>query len=254
MPRIRFAYSNRVTAATLTASSAQSALPVNAIKNSDRSYIWRSLTQTGTQTIDIDLGSVLAVDTVFVANVKLVGAGVLELWHRGDGGSPGSATQVATLPTQDRDRRVAFAFPASSSHRHWQLKWTNPGAANDYAELGHCFLGTYFEPATNVAVPMPFARPDPSIAGMSIDGQKTYATRTKYAVGEWRWTSITESVLDNLRTMFDAVGIHTPHYVVLDTALSWTAAFARFVGQLEHDITESVSSPYNASLAWEEVR
>lgn len=255
MANIRFLFTNRYGAATtvVTASSAASGLPAAASQNPDRTYVWRSLTQTGVQTLDIDLGSVLAVASVAVANVKLVGIGVLEFYHRGDAGSPGAATLVATLPTQDRDTRVAVAFFGSQSHRHWQLKWTNPGVHNDYAELGYAFLGTYLEPAINVKVPFSSPRQDPSIGTPSVDGQKTFVRRTKFFAGAWEFDHVTEAVLDTLRAFFDAIGVSTPHFVVLDTALSWTAYYARLTGSLGLR-PEFAPGRTTSSIAWEEVR
>lgn len=255
MPKLRFLSSNRynTSATVLAASSAAAALPVGATQNPDRSYVWRSLTQTGVQTIDIDLGSVLAVTSIAVANVKLVGTGGLELYERGDAGSPGAATLVATLPAQDRDTRTAFAFFTSQSHRHWQLKWTNPTAASDYAELGYAFLGTYTEVARNIRVPASIRRPDPSQAVVSVDGQKVFRRRTKYFTGTWEFLEVGESELSTHRALFDAIGVGTPHFVVLDTSLAWSCWFARFVEALEFALSE-LAGRYNVGLAWEEVR
>ncbi len=257
MANIRLAYENRYTAAgtVLAASSEVSALPVAASQNTDRSYVWRSATATGTQTIDIDLGAVLAVTCAVLANVSVLGSGVVELYERGDAGSAGSATLVATFAAQDRDTRAVAAFFASQSHRHWQLKWTNPGSDSDYAELGYAFLGTYIEPAVNVMVPMPVSRQAPSIGSASSDGQQTYATRTKYFTGALTWDAVLPAQLDQLRAIFDAIGIETPLFIVLDTAVSWTTWFARFSGPLGWEIEPGMAiGRYGVSIGFEEAR
>jgi hypothetical protein len=255
VPNLRLLYVNRYSAATttLTASSSATALLVGASKNPDRSYAWRSLTQTGVQTIDADFGSSMAVNACLLANVKTVGTGVVELYSRGTGSSPGSATLVATMPTQDRDTRTTFAFFNSVSARHWQLKWTNPTSASDYAELGHAFLGTYIEGQRNIRVPSRIARPDPSVASMSVDGQQTFRRRTKYFTGEWEFLEISEAQLTELRAIFDAIGVGTPFYAVLDTSLTWTSWFARFVGALQTNLSQVVGR-YTVAMSWEEVR
>lgn len=255
MAKIRFAYVNPVTAAAtvLVASSAASGLPVGAIANPDRAYVWRSLTQTGVQTIDIDFGAVTAVSLVAVANVKLVGTGVLELYQRGDAGAAGAAVLVDTLPAQDRDTRTAFKFFTEQSHRHWQLKWTNPTATSDYAELGYVHLGGYAESTRNVRVPASITRPDPSVGTPSVDGQKTFVIRTKHFAGAWDFEEIDEANLSQLRTLFDAIGVHTPHVVVLDDTLAWTCWLARFVGALQWTLN-MVSGRYTVTFPWEEAR
>lgn len=239
------------TATTLTASSAATALPVTASRNPDRSYVWRSLTQTGVQTIDVDLGSTLACDAIAVANVKLVGTGSLLLYRGATLGA--ETTLVATLPAQDRDTRTAFAFFASASSRYWRLKWTNPTAASDYAELGYACLGEYLELARHIRVPASIRRIDPSVATLSVDGQQTLARRTKYCAGEWEFLEVSESDLSEMRTLFDAFGTAQPYFVVLDTALAWTCWLQRFAGPLGKSLAV-MAGRYDVSLPWEEAR
>lgn len=251
--RIAFLYNNlyAASATVLAASSAVSALPVAASQNEDRSYVWQSATGTGTPTIDIDLGAVLPVSAIALANVKLVGAGVLELYERGDAGSAGSATLVATLPASNARRRTTFAFFASQSHRHWQLKWTNPGSASDYAQLGYAFLGVEVEPPVNVRVPADITRIDPSVGSASVDGQLTYAQRTKYCVGAWTWDTVTEAHKEQLEDMFEAIGGSGTHFVVLDTALAWSCWYARLTGELAAPL-DIVAGRYSPSIGWRE--
>lgn len=257
MPRIRFMDPSRnlwtAVSAVLTASSSATALPVANTQHPDRTKVWRSATGTGTPTIDIDLGSAQAVTCVAVANVKLVGAGVLELYQRGSAGSPGAATLVATLPTQDSETRAAFAFFNSVSFRHWQLKWTNPGAASDYAELGFIHLGTYFEPTQNVIVPTESARKDPSVLSASVDGQVTVRRRTTYADGAWVMQEVPEAQLDLYRAMWNGMGVGGVFFQVLDTSLSWTCWMARSMGEFKRQFGV-LAGRYNIGLPWEEVR
>ena len=203
------------------------------------------------QTLDIDLGSVLAVTSILAANIKLIGTGVLELYQRGDAGAAGAATLVATLPTQDSDTRVAFAFFASQSHRHWQLKWTNPTAASDYAEVGYVHLGTYLEPTVNVRVPMPASRRDPSVGTRSVDGQQTFVERTASFAGAWAFADAPETDLTNLRTVYRTVGVRTPIFAVLDTSLTWTAWLLRLASEIHCDFGE-LTGRYSIGVTWEE--
>lgn len=257
MPRIRFMDPSRnlwtAVSSVLTASSSATALPVGNTQHPDRSKVWRSATGTGTPTIDIDLGSAQAVTCVIVANVKLVGAGVLELYQRGSSASPGAATLVATLPTQDSETRAAFAFFNSVSFRHWQLKWTNPGSASDYAELGYIHLGTYFEPTQNVIVPTDAARKDPSVLSSSVDGQVTVRRRTAFADGAWVMQEVPEAQLDLYRAMWNAMGVGGVFFQVLDTSLTWTCWMARSMGEFRKQFGV-LAGRYNIGLPWEEVR
>ncbi len=255
MARIRFLFQNRASAATsvLTASSEAASLPAKAAVNPDRTFVWRSAKATTVQTIDIDLGIPQAISAVALANVKILGTGLVELYHRGNTGTPDTPELVATLPAQDADTRVAVAFFAEVTHRHWQLKWTNPTAADDYAELGYLFLGTRFEPAVNVSVPFDLRHVDPAIAGESLDGQATFTTRTTYAAGAFAFHDISDADLNALRTIRRTLGIRVPMILVLDEALAWTAWMARFASDLEVGFAD-VANRYHVSFEWKEAR
>lgn len=256
MSKIRFLTVNLASqpATVLTASSEVSGLPVAAAVNPDRTYVWRSAVETLAQTIDLDLGAPVAVSVVAIANLKLIGSGIVELSHRGNGSTPDATpTLVATLPAQDPDRRLAFAFFPEVTHRHWQLRWTNPTAASDYGEAGYLFLGTYTEPSVNVSVPFDFADADPSIAGMSLDGQETFTARTGFQAGTFRFRDVSEADLIALRAIRRAVGIRAPLVLVLDAAQAWTAWLARFASDLNVGFGE-MAGRYDVAFEWREVR
>lgn len=257
MARIRFMDASRnlwiVPGAVLVASSEAVALPAGNTQHPDRTKIWRSVTGTGTPTLDIDLLTAQAVTCLAVANVKLVGTGVLELYQRGSSGTAGAATLLATLPAQDRDTRTAFVFFGSQSFRHWQLKWTNPTAASDYADLGYVHLGTYFEPTQNPTVPAEIVRQDPSVESLSVDGQATFARRTKVFRGAWTLEEVPEAQLDTYRAFWDALGASGTYFQVLDTSLPWTSWYARVTGSLGIQLGV-MAGRYNLGLPWQEVR
>ena len=50
-------------------------------------------------------------------------------------------------------------------------------------EMVEIISQTYDEPTVNVRVPMPMGRTDPSLGSSSVDGQQSFALRTKYIVG-----------------------------------------------------------------------
>lgn len=255
MARIRFMDTSRnlyvATATALTPSATVTALPAANSQHPDRAKVWRSTQGTGVATMDADLGSAQDVTSLLVANVKLLGAGVLELYS---GASLGAETTLqATMPAQDRDTRTTFAFFSAASARYWRLKFTNPGGANDYAELGYVHLGTYFEPLVNVAVPAEIARPDPSVIVESVDGQATMARRTKFFRGAWSFRNIVDAQLDLYRAMWDALGVGGVYFQHLDTSLPWTCWYARNAADLSIELAE-IENRYTLSFPWVENR
>jgi hypothetical protein len=264
MARIRFLATNRWSAstATVTAESAALNLPASASQNPDRSYVWRSLTSNNASgsapfthsTLDIDLGSVQACAVVAIANPKVIsGGGVIALYERGDGSSPGTATLVATLPAADPESRVAFATFASQSHRHWQLRWTNPTMATDYAEAGYVFLGSAFEPSVNFMVPSEGRVSDPSIPVSAVDGQTTVTARTEFKAGRLVFDNAATADFDSFRALYTALGVRRNFFVIEDDTETWSAMLIRFVSDLSYR-REPVYGRYTVSVGYEEAR
>jgi hypothetical protein len=254
MSRIRFLATNQWSnAPTITGSSEASALPAAAAQNPDRTYVWRSLTQTGVQTLDVTLADVFACTCVAVANVRLLPGGVIQLYQRGSGGSPGAPTLVGTLPTQDAKSRVAFLFFNSTIAKHWQLKWTNPGAVADYAELGFAFLGAYVEPSVNVRLPIDTGRTDPSGIERAVDGQRVATRRSKFFSAGFSMVDVSVSDRQLLDDVYDSLGIASPFFLVLDDTTSWMAWFGSFSSELKQTFSLSINR-FTVTFSFEEAR
>lgn len=238
MARARFLLDRTVTtgnrwnapATVISASSSVPALPAAASQNPDRSYIWRSNPSTGEAHLRVDLGSALAFNVVAVANVKLVGTGVVKLQELGTGGAPGAAVDVATLPAMDAVRKITYIVFGSQTKRHVQLLFTNPTAANDYAEAGYVALGTYFEPGSNFRVPIDLPYTDRSVPRMAEGGQKTFAQREPVLGAQLQFDDLLEADFTHLQDLYQIVRIGTPLFMVLDTARSWMNLLGRFTG------------------------
>lgn len=254
-PKLTICYDNLLARAVtaISAISAASALPAAAVKNPERGYVYRSLAQAVDQALDIDLGSVQTVTAAAIANVRLFAGGACKLQHRGDGGSPGSAVDVATFGAEDTKSRTALVFPTSSAHRHWRLLFTNPGAVTDYVELGYAFIGPHWEAPVTFRVPADIGRSDPSVSGASLDGQQTFAERSRFRHAKLTFVSVTETQRTSMDDIFEAIGRRTPVFVALDPALAWTHWLARITENLSHPF-DIATGRYTMNLGLEEAR
>ena len=249
----RFLQTNawREGAGTLVATSEALALPAAATKDTDRTFVWRSLSQVGDQSLIRDLGVATAATFAGIANLKRQNGGDVELYEGGTGGSP-SWNLVGAFPAQDDDTRLSTLFFDSISARHWKIQWTNGGAA-DYAEAGYIGLGTMFEPSRLCQVPIDWTPIDPSILRTSVDGQVSVTTRTRYAVGGLSFLSINESDLTTFRSMQRSLGRKTPFFFALDTGLSYFQWLMRFSSDPKYT-RRHVPGRYNVEFDWEESR
>jgi hypothetical protein len=243
-------YSSSATA--LTASSVASALPAANSQDPDRRKVFRSGTVAVAVTIDVDTGSSQAADAFAACGLTLFSGGAVELYDRGTGGAPGAATLVATLPAADGTSGVAFVQFGSRSARHWQIKFTNPGLVSGYVELGFAFIGPALTPTVNVSEPLGLERNDPSVAGVSLDGQKTFAIRSQYLTGQLEFYKVGTTDRANLDAVFASNGVHTPFFFILDPSTSWQAWLVRLADKWAIGLVGVNLFTYQAQI--EEVR
>lgn len=239
----------------LTASSSVLSSSPYQIKNPDRSLKWRSSTATTAQTVRADLGGIYPVNGAGGADIKVIGAGALELYHEGDAGSPGASVFMGTFSAQDLATRVALLWPVLSSHRHWLFNFTNPTAVSDYAELGFASLGQYVEPSRDIHTPAG-SRTNPTIVSPSGDGQKSFARRTRYAAGTWKWKpSHDTAVLAEMQAVEDVVGVDIPFFAAQDltqTRMMWLCHLTS--GVRYQYIDEGQQRLTAVEVGWEEAR
>lgn len=257
MQKIRILRTNLADTATIAVSSEVSGLPATNVKDTDRTKVWRSVAGTGVATYDVDLGSSQFVPVCAVANVKKVGTGVVELYDRGTGGSPvgGDGTLLGTLPTQDTESRIAFLFPASPpTTRHLRLKWTNPGAVSDYAELGRLYLGGYDTPAVNVRMGVSRRRGSGTELARSIDGQESAARRSKYVMLDLSWHRVASADRALLSSIWDAVELATPFFLLLDADVASQAWYGRWASEFDERADDEAIDRWSVSLSFEEAR
>lgn len=239
-------------AGTLVATSEASALPASSTQNTDRRFVWRSLSQTADQVLTRDLGASTAIDYAAVANVRRQGGGILKLYQAGTGASPGAWTLVATFGTEDPETRISVVTFASVSARHWKLEWANGVPATpDYAECGYVGLGSAFEPSRACIVPVPWQLVDPSVGRASVDGQLSFTTRTSFAAGQLFFRAVDETDLGYFRSMRRSLGRKTPFFFSLDSSLGNQQWLMRFAGDLAVD-RRPVPGRYDVSFDWQE--
>jgi len=241
-----------ISSGTLTATSEASALPVEATQDTDRLYVWRSLTQTADQVLTRDLGAAYDVDFVAIANAKRQGGGTVKLYSGGTGGSPGAWSLVATIPAEDDETRVSCVSFASVNARHWKIEYANgvPAVA-DYAEAGYIGLGEAFTPSRACVLPVEWAPSDPSVGRSSVDGQQSYTRRSSFAVGGLAFKAVSESDLTAFRSLYRTVGRRVPIFFALDSSLANQQWLMRIAGDLTI-ARRHVPGYYDVSIDWTE--
>lgn len=252
MGAVRFLPDNEWIEAVLTASSEADGLPAGASTNPDRSYVWRSKTQTADQTLQGTLSAAVACTMVAVANIKAMNAGTVKLQQAGSGVTPGAWVDVVELPAAHETAKVAVAFFATTA-RHWRLYFTNGAPANaDYAEVGYVGLGAYFEPSRVMPVGYEMPIHDPTVITRSLDGQETSAARSVYMACELGFYALNQADLDSLDAMRRAVAVRTPMFMTLDLEKNWKWYLGRLRSPLA--IEPMKGNQFEVTVGFEEAR
>ena len=237
------------TASTVTASSAASGLPATYTQNFQRTAVWRS-TAEANPWIKVDLGSSRSFSSVAIANFAVVSGTLasLKLQWSSDGST--GWTDIGVIGASDAESLVAAMFFGTLSKRYVRILAT-PTSGNIQIEIGFIHLGPYTEPSINITVPQDLQLPDPGIVTRAVDGQRTATARTLRMSGEWSFDNAPEADALALRTIQRALGVRVPHFVVLDSAVSWTAWMLFLNGSYKQTLADRPGR-YHVRMGWEE--
>jgi len=146
-------------AATLVASSQETALPVANLQNMQPAKVWRATSATP-QSITLDFGYPVAANALALVGHNLTDAGMLRV--------RGATTQAAVTASPAVDasgsawpvtgKPVAQNWPHHTSllrwsndlpYQYWQVDIADGGSVLTYIEVGRLMLGRAFQPTVN---------------------------------------------------------------------------------------------------------
>lgn len=213
MARHRFMYSNLIDSSTLTASSSSSTLPVNNLKNAQKTKVWRTGTSTAAEYVVIDLGSAKAVTCVILLNHNLTASdSAIAL----EGNTADSWGAPAFTQSLSRVAGPISAFFASQSYRYWRVKFTK-ASAGQTRDIGRIFLGTYYELSQNSTPEgLTIGQNDLSEVSRSSGGQSYADIKSIYQDIDLSIRAMPHAQHEQLKIIGNAVGVHTPFFFAID--------------------------------------
>lgn len=192
-----FLFDNQIFDATLSASS--SVLPVDNVKNPQRTKFWRSA-NGGTSHIDVTIASAIGIDYIALVDLNLSSGAEIRVKTYSD---PGRTTLVSeysfsptlyinpdvvaapygsgayglgafganTLQNQNGNRNITiFKFPERIMQIYFRIQFID--MTGDYQQLGLMFLGQAFEFENNLSYGWQASREDRSVSRESLGGQR----------------------------------------------------------------------------------
>lgn len=214
---MRFFYNNLIDASgvAFTASSEVSTLPGSNIADEFRARPWRTGTSSAAENIVIDLGSAQAVTAVILLDHTLTSgdSGItLEANSSNAWGAP-AFTQSLTWATG-----TIVATFSTQTYRYWRIKFTKSSAAQS-RDIGRVFLGTYLEPTDSPDYDGYSEELDDLSRSMTTrTGQTWVDEQPQFSVINLSLSRFGQTDVDNIKTMFRAVGKSKSFFVQVQTS------------------------------------
>lgn len=249
---MRFAYSNLVDDATLTASSEDLRFPVENAQDQRLAKVWRTQQATSVTCV-VDLGSAQAVDTVAIVGHDLSTSATLTIeGNAADSwGAPTFSTALTAL-----DGMILKFFASAQTFQYWRFVIDDASAANAYVSIGRLWLGEYItpDPAASASFTVTKRRNDTVTYGR---GRQKFATP---GVG-WRRFDLSfrrtqGTALSSILTMFDTIGTHSSFiFANFDTRRDYPIVEPCYVSlQGDIDFSHTKGMKFGYSLTLEEDR
>lgn len=248
---MRFYWNNYIDSATtvITSSSENTDLPDDNVADSRKGKVWRTGTSTAAEWIKFDLGSALDVDGFIVFNHTLDenDSAINIEGHTAD--SWGTPDVTAAISISDENETGAQKWSSAQSKRWWRFEFTKQ-ASGDAIDIGRLFLGDVYD-TTEAPDSDGYSDEtvDLSTQQRSIDGQTYDYIKNEYQKLRVKFTACSLAQAKQLKTIYDAVGTHTPFFVQIDQSASdgirEVIHYVKFTNPLKRNVHS-----YDGELKW----
>jgi len=219
--RILFLYNNLIDSATLTASSAATGYPAENLQNPFRTKPWKTAgLVAGTAQLVSNQGSAKAINAIAATGSPdwAAAPGTLQVeFNAADAwGAPSKTealTWVANTTPGGNKGSIIKKLAASLTYQYQRLSVVNAGG--DW-RLGRYFLGTYFEPASDISWGYEEEIVDPSLISRTIGGQDHVDEIETYRI--FRASGIFETQAEWVlyQAMINTVGTRKDLFIAFD--------------------------------------
>ena len=253
--KIKFVYLNLCDqdSTVVTGSTEDPFYPASNLKDARTTKKWRTTSSSGS--VVFDFITTEAVDSLMVRGDAFTGRGfnstlTIEANTTDSWGSPAYST---TLSFSDK-HNIGFKFlDSDESYRFWRVS----GSGSSYLELSNICIGKSLIPERNISTRLKFEEIDLSDRTENDDGQEWFIERNRKRKLSCDIKFLSKAGIDYLMTMFDAVGISKPIWVVPDNAEFFSPEKERFASQYRlrkvPSYNHSIKGLYNIDFDLNEV-
>ncbi len=199
MSNVRFLYSFKFDAATITSSSEVSGLPDDNVVHDFVARKWRTTADTG-QWIKFDLGSAKKITEVAIFGHNLTSGATVTL--------EANISDSWETPLYSKEltwnERAIIEF-LDKTYQWWRITFEDGSNPDEYIEIGRICAGEFYEPGVNVTQDVQKKIIDPSQKSESAGRQGYAIERDEYRVYEVYFSGIDRTQQAELETLFRAV-------------------------------------------------
>ena len=218
---MRFFWDNFIdhSAVNISATTEEAKLPVANLQHAHKKKLYRTTGAGTSETVLVDLGSAKAIDGSVFLNHTFDGSesainiegNASDSW-----GSP-SFSEAVVMSGADPS---ANKFSSAQTFQWWRFEFTKASAAN-VRDIGRMFLGDVFDTAINPSSNgFDDEAKEMSQEQRSIDGQTYSYIKDGFLKIRVSFSAMSLADAKQLKTIFDAVGSHTPLFIQVDPTAS----------------------------------
>ncbi len=227
----RILYNDLGLAATLTASTENTAFPKENVQNEHRTKIWKS-TDLTSETLDFDLGAAAAVDTIAIMNHNFndFTSTTPTITWIGDDNSDFSSPSTSSALTVVAG--IIVLYFSSDSKRYWRLSMTGGAGTETVYEVGRIMFGAKLQPSKSYNVGFGRIVNDFTTISQSVGGQLHSDFKNKFESYQLNFNHMTTTDRDSYITMIENNRTALNMILTLDTTSTATINATTFYGKL----------------------
>jgi hypothetical protein len=251
---MRFYWDNFIdlAATTITSNAEEATLPDDNVAHEHKKKVYRCGSASTTEWIKFDLGSAKAIDGFVLLNHNFDGnesAVNIEGHASDDFSSPTFSEAVSVFSGTEVD--PAFnKFSSAQTYQWWRFEFTKAVDVTQY-DLGRMFLGDVYDTTEDPdSKGYKDEMVENSVVRKSIDGQTYSYIKNEYDKLQISFKAVSLAQSIQFRTMYDALGTHTPFFIQIDpTASDGVREVMRYV-KFVKGLKRAVHS-FSGELKWD---
>jgi hypothetical protein len=247
---MRISYENKIdtlVASTFTVLSEDTGYPGTNLQEQRLSQVWRSTTASA-QTITINLGSALSINTAALISHNLTSSATVTI----SANTSNSWGSPATTKTIVYNTNIMLNFFNSISYQYWQFSIIDTTNTSGYIQLGRLWLGSYITIDPSSLLDFTVTKKRSDNVYHNLHRQKFVYKGVGWRSFELNYPSTSEATINLINDMYDFSGNHSSiifcNFDSIRTYELVEPCYCSINGNIKFSHKESMKWEYSLSL------